>query len=1182
MPNLLFNESRFDLACLRLSLACKRASLNSGSPNLTDSISSGVMSMECWVDLYKSSFLPLKNLLFSDSLFESMPEKEVSGIKKALVSDEIIESVNLDKISDKQMLELGKKLVETGEIKPENITLSIAKGTPRALQPKEVVALIYYKATLDNKRRELLSEYNKKLEQGDSIADVALELDKVQTDIDLYDVMSVITANQQSLAFRLRKGLLDKDYNLVTQIEQYKKVNGGVIPAEIEKRFRELDKQLTELKDKLRDAEQRAIEAEEKQSIKNIEEDVKRSNATKNRASLTPQEKARKKELANKYRVFNDISRIITIVAEKDFREYAGLILKEAKGDFVEFGRELIKTVGNDIKDFLPKLYKELGGKGEANISDLIQKPFVKDGVLVIPPAYIRDAVENGITDIDALAEAVKKEVEIDLPNVTIRAVRDAITQYGRTVNQTKDTVQRQINEAKRLGRLYSELEDLQNKKKKEKSGKVYNKMSDKERELKRKIKILERDIPPTAEEVEQTEEQRSNLRKEYLKKYIQEKKDRLKTGNFAPKSKPSPIRKDSEIIALETEANKIRDEYDAAHYDNEQANRSVPKKILDGLKEWGTGVSRALVAGLDFGFFLVQGIISVTSSNPLKTGYAVKQSFLSGLGTDVNPITETRKFFRELGSERIERELLANLKAQPYYPIIKASKLAIQEPNAKLGERDDALQASVINKIWNFIVSPLKFVNPNAYETAVRINPYRAAERAYTGASNAIRVQMFLDFAQELENRGITYEQSPELYKIAANTANNMTFRGRLRKAEPIAAELNMLFFSARKVAASLSLVNPLYWADVIRTNPIVAKQALLKMATFIGVATSITLALQAFSDDDEEEQNPDMFNPYSSDFMTYRIGNTRLNFYGGLGSNVVLFARFITANYKTTSSSKIKKLGQDSFTPNRKELVETTLFANKLNPMAGVGYAWLNQSIGREIDWESEAVSSVTPLWAQNISELRREHPETMAAFLSYMSFLGQSINTYGTPEFIDRKKDKELFDLIQIKNASFSEKKRADVDVVDINTGKLREITKDEFETFKKEYGDYVKNYFKSNYKELSKMPVEKFENEITNLKTRATKVAKEKIIGFNSDLIDIEIDNQDYKLNLNQVKERQELINDFKDKKGSKIIDRQISNGKTEYEASKILEAQAKSDATDKMKKLYKNGEGLQRK
>ena len=192
-------------------------------------------------------------------------------------------------------------------------------------------------------------------------------------------------------------------------------------------------------------------------------------------------EKARKKELANKYRVFNDISRIITIVAEKDFREYAGLVLKEAKGDFVEFGKQLIKTVGNDIKDFLPKLYKDLGGKGEVNISDLTQKPFVKDGVLVIPPAYIRDAVENGITEIDALAEAVKKEVEVDLPNVTIRAVRDAITQYGRTVNQTKDTVQRQINEAKRLGRLYSELEDLQNRKKKESFGKVYNKISDKE-----------------------------------------------------------------------------------------------------------------------------------------------------------------------------------------------------------------------------------------------------------------------------------------------------------------------------------------------------------------------------------------------------------------------------------------------------------------------------------------------------------------------------------------------------------------------------------------------------------------------------------------------------------------------------------------------------------------------------
>jgi hypothetical protein len=1106
---------------------------------------------------------------------ETVKEKEVSGIKKALVSDEIIESVNLDKISDKQMLELGKKLVETGEIKPANIVLSIAKGTPRALQPKEVVALIYYKATLDNQRRELLSEYNKKVENGESVADIAIELDNVQTNIDLYDVMAVITANQQSLAFRLRKGLLDKDYNLVTQIEQYKKVNGGIIPAEVEAKFRELDKQLTELKDKLKDAEQRAIEAEEVKSVKNIVEDIERTNSTTKKGSLTPQEKARKKELAKKYNVFNDVTRIVTILAEKDFREYAKLIFKEAKGDFVEFGRELIKTVGNDIKDFLPNLYKELGGKGEANVSELTQQPFVKDGELVIPPAFIRDAVEQGNTDINALAEAVKKIVEGELPNVTIRAVRDAITRYGRTVNQTKDVVQQQINEAKRLGRLYSELEDLQNKKAKEKSGKVFNKISEKERELKRKIKILERAIPPTPEVLEQTELQRSNARKEYLKRFIQEKKDRLSKDNFAPKPKATPVRKDSEIIALETEANKIRDEYDAAHYDNEQANRSTFNKIKDTAVEWGTGVSRALVAGLDFGFFLVQGIISIGSTNPLKTLYAINQSLLAGLGTNANPITETRRYFRELGSEKVEREQLANLKAQPYYPIMKASGLSIQEPNAKLGERDDALQASVINKIWDFAMLPIKYINPKAYEVAVKANPYRAGERAYTGASNAIRVQMFLDFAIALEKKGITFEDSPELYKIAANTANNMTFRGRLRFAEPIAAQLNMLYFSSRKVTASLSLVNPAYWVDLGVRNPIVAKQALLKMATFIGVATSVTLALQAFSDDDDEEQNPDMFNPYSSDFMTYRIGNTRLNFFGGLGGNLVLFARFLTGNYKTTSSSKIKKLGQDSFTPNRKELLETTLFANKLNPMAGTGYAFLNQSIGREIDWEDEAISSVSPLWAQNISELQREHPYVMASFLSYMSFLGQSINTYGTPEFIDREKDKELFDLIQLKNASFTEKTRSNVDVLDINTGQLRGVTKDEFETFKKEYGDYVKSYLKSNIKELSKMPVEKFEREITNLKTRATKVAKEAISGITPDMLTIEDEDKDktYQLTVEQIKEFDRLVDKAKTRRPDLTPSRKkaIMEANSELEKDMLKRKFSLSDAMEKSKK-----------
>lgn len=1067
------------------------------------------------------------------------PDPIVSGIKKALVSDEIIASVNLDKISDKDMLELGEKLVQTGEINPKAIVDDIAGGNKRALQPKEVVALIWYKANLDNQRRDLLVEANQLQQAGEETGVTDVKLIRLQEDINAYEVMSVITAQQQSLAFRLRKGLLDRDYNIVTQIEQYKKTNGGFIPADIEAKFKAMGAELADLKLKLAEAEKNAIEAQEKESVANIKEDVERS-TTRRKSVLTATEQAEKKRLANKYRVFNDATRMLTILAEKDFRTYAKLVLKEAKGDFIVFANDLLKNVGVDIKEHLPKLYEEIGGKGQANLSDLTEKPFVKDGELVIPSAFIREQVENGLTDINELSEAVKAIVQADLPNITVREVRDAITKYGKTVNQTKDDIQKQINEAKRLGKLYSKLEDLNNKKAVAKNIKQVNEISAEEKDLKRQIRVLENGMPRTPDEI------RADNRKKYLAKFIAEKEERLRTGNFNPKPKPKPLIADSETAALEARANQIRNDYDAAHYDNEQANRTWSKKAYDTTVEWATGLTRALVAGLDFGAFLVQGALFTTSMNPKKTGLAVKQSFLSGIGTDTNPfksIDNARKFAKELGSEKYEREFLAQIRSQPYYAVIKASQLAIQEPNAKLGERDDALQASVINKIWAAAMYPVKIYRPSAYEIAMRMNPYRAGERAYTGAINSMRLQLFLEFANDLEKQGYSFESNPEMYRTAANTANNMTFRGRLRFAEGISKELAVVYFAPRKVTAALSLVNPAYWVHLGYSNPIVAKKALLKMATAITMMSTVTIALQAMRDDEDEDENPDMFNPISPDFMKLRIGNTRIDLFSGMLQNVILFARMITNQTKSANSSKPKTLGQDAFTPTRLDVISKTLLANKQSPFSRMVYNKLNESKGRMVEWDDEVVNSVTAMWVQNITELKKEHPQEMTTFLTMMSFLGMSNSTYGTADFLDQDKDAKLLELVKDKNASFRVKTKSNIDIIDTQTGEVRHPDKEEYEVYKKAYGDYIKENLKQNFKEYSALPVVKFEDKLSSVKTKANEIATLKTTGVYGKIGEIEIgegdDKSKYELSPAQIKERLAFNKEFLSEYGGTI-------------------------------------------
>lgn len=89
----------------------------------------------------------------------------------------------------------------------------------------------------------------------------------------------------------------------------------------------------------------------------------------KNRFKLTEEESMRKKELANKFRTLNDVSRIPTLIADKEFREYAGLVLKESVGEFAGFAAEMVDSIGEGIRSHLPQLYKDLGGKEEVKSS---------------------------------------------------------------------------------------------------------------------------------------------------------------------------------------------------------------------------------------------------------------------------------------------------------------------------------------------------------------------------------------------------------------------------------------------------------------------------------------------------------------------------------------------------------------------------------------------------------------------------------------------------------------------------------------------------------------------------------------------------------------------------------------------------------------------------------------------
>jgi len=426
------------------------------------------------------------------------------------------------------------------------------------LTPKEVVAMITYKADIDNALRDAYKSYNQKIDAGQDTGTLSVEIADLERQVDAFDVAAVITANQQSMAFRLRKMMLDRDYNVVKQIEQYKKNNNGVIPADKEKKYSE-----QELEAK--------VKAGVQDEINNIYKQIapdKKSLADKAIAAL---EKIEQK-LKNK--TYSDVTGISAFIAGGIATIKNAIKLGVSVQRAVELGINEIKKKLNgkqwDKEDeFRKDMIEGFQSEGVSTDNKKRDKPVINDdGTVTIPNQMLRDLVERGITDIDELTDSVHEQVAKDIPGITKRQVRDYITDYGRKINPTADELQTQVNTAKRVGRLISELEDVQDEKKKEKNASTRGKLTEKEKDLKRKIKTLSKELPLTEEE------KTDNLSKakERVRQRIKELETRLKNSDF-DKKKKLDTEQDEELVRLNAQKEKIQEEFNTAQYKNQLKN---------------------------------------------------------------------------------------------------------------------------------------------------------------------------------------------------------------------------------------------------------------------------------------------------------------------------------------------------------------------------------------------------------------------------------------------------------------------------------------------------------------------------------------------------------------------------------------------------------------------------------
>ena len=878
----------------------------------------------------------------------------------------------------------------------------------------------------------------------------------------------------------------DLGYSYERKVKEWKDLNNGEISPEVEAKFKDLDNQMQELKKKIADAEERLKEEQAKQAFEDIVESVKRKPTQKDKIEAK-KEKARALKSEGLSDLADALGWQLSAVGDKRATAIQGLV-KIGKGLIIE-GEANIDNVIDKLKIYVKNKFgnKASIDDYESDLRDAFEKERSKATIndkneIKIPRQAIRDAIESGVKDINELTKYFHKQLLETDSEVTEREVRDAITKYGKVINPSSDEISKQIRKMTSIGRILSQLEDIANKKRPLKSGQQRDKMDAEQRakyrelrealkdmpldedaladeirsmqdtkkaRLQNRIEDLQREIDtktktekskkdvPDNDDIKRLREELEKVKAEHDKEFasqneaekeakrintikkntqrrIEDLQRRLRDKDFSQREKkPSPV--DDEVRNLKADKLRIQDEYDKEFYKNKLLNRTKAEKWKDRIWDaWG--LTRALQATADLSFIGVQG---------LKMSIAHPKTALQALKTSYN-------FFK---SEKRTEEWLRDLRAQEYYPIMKESKLAITEPNAEVTAREELFNSGWTNMLWDAIGYPLTYKSESAYESWVKANPMKALERAAVGYLDTLRVQRFLDGMEMLQEKGLPYEGNEQAYKDMADVINTLTGRASLGIGEQFAPQLSKIFFSPRNWASAFKTATPygLYHFGKMRAGaegykPSVAqKMAMADIGKFAGITTGFVMMAAAKYNNDDDETTSVEFDPRSSDFMKIKIGNKRIDPYGGMLPQIVLTAKLASdfaydfgfgEGAVKTKKGEIIPLGVPYKSPTKFEAAQE-MAMNKLAPSAQILYNYASakrrgdgkvNKYGNKYEFKEDVLEHLYPIYFGTFKELIVEDPSALNGLLAFYAFLGGGVQDWETKKQREKEEERE----------------------------------------------------------------------------------------------------------------------------------------------------------------------------
>lgn len=381
-----------------------------------------------------------------------------------------------------------------------------------------------------------------------------------------------------------------------------------------------------------------------------------------------------------------------------------------------------------------------------------------------------------------------------------------------------------------------------------------------------------------------------------------------------------------------------------------------VIKAFVDSTKSIG--------ASLDDSFALRQGLKTFWTDNRLW-----QKQFLRSF-------VNLAKGFKD--AEGARRELQARLMADPHYDQAIKDGLAIKG-------NEDVFPTSLPEKL------PLLG------------RPFGASEVAY----NAFAENLRLDLYKKYMSQKLGDDIPVNFGKNNAKLANSMTGRGGFGKYDPVAGPLNVAFYSARFLKSNVDtlLLHPLGsgvggTADFIRgkEGAVIASAAQKKAAINLAKIIAGTAAVLATAD--KLMPGSVDFDPRSSNFGKIKIGDTRFDVSGGMGSIVELAAQLAQSSSKNATTGLVSKLNTNKYGSQTQVDAVINFLEGKTSPVGGVlldfGKGKTHQNTKPTA--KNEVGSLATPLGVKNYQELKQD-PNSANILASVLAdIFGISANTYG----------------------------------------------------------------------------------------------------------------------------------------------------------------------------------------